>query len=131
MDLKNKEEKRNIRIDKWLWAVRLFKTRSQATEACKKSKVFVQGEPVKPSYTLKIGQSVELKTPYIIRTFTVKGLLEKRVSAKLAVNFVEETTPPEEFEKLKAIKNNPFAVRDRGTGRPTKRDRRIIQRLKQ
>lgn len=120
----------NIRIDKWLWAVRLFKTRSQATEACKKHRILVNGQPVKPSYTPKIGETVELKTStFLSRTFEVKGLLEKRVSAKIAVDFVEETTPPEIFEQMAAIRNNPFSVRDRGTGRPTKKDRRQIDDL--
>ncbi len=125
------QDNEKVRIDKWLWAVRIFKTRSQASEACKKSKILVHDEPVKPSYQLKTGETITVKTsPLITRTFQVKGLLEKRVSAKIAVDYVEETTPPEAFEKLKAIKNNPFAVRDRGTGRPTKRDRRTIERLK-
>jgi ribosome-associated heat shock protein Hsp15 len=123
--------KPNIRMDKWLWSVRLFKTRSQATDACKKQKILVNGEPVKASYTPKIGETVELKaSPMITRTFLVKGLLEKRVSAKVVGNFVEETTPPEVFDKLAAIRNNPFSRRDRGAGRPTKRDRRKTEDLK-
>ena len=121
-------DNKHIRIDKWLWAVRIFKTRTMAANACKKSKVTVNGTNVKPSYPIKIGQTVEVKNFAITRTFKVTGVLEKRVSAKLAVNFVEETTPPETFEKLKAMKNDIFALRPKGTGRPTKRDRRKIQR---
>lgn len=129
--MKQKEDS-NIRIDKWLWSVRLFKTRSQATDACKKQRVLVNGQPVKASYSPKIGETVELKTAYFLnRTFIVKGLLEKRVSAKIAVDFVEETTPPEVFEQMASIRNNPFSLRDRGTGRPTKRDRRRIDDLKE
>jgi ribosome-associated heat shock protein Hsp15 len=129
MDLKNKK---NIRIDKWLWAVRLFKTRSQASEACKKNRVTIAGEPVKPSYTVKIGETIAVKnSPLITRTFMVKGLLEKRVSAKLAVGFVTETTAPEVFEQLEAIRNNPFGLREKGMGRPTKKDRRQIEQLKE
>ncbi|MCP5054129.1 MAG: RNA-binding S4 domain-containing protein [bacterium] len=124
-----KNTKKNVRIDKWLWSVRLFKTRSQATAACKKNKVTINGIPVKPSYSIKIDETVELNYPLITRTFKVTDLLEKRVSAKLAVNFVEETTPAEAFEKLKSIRNNPFALRDRGAGRPTKKDRRNIEQL--
>jgi len=121
----------STRIDKWLWAVRLFKTRSQATDACKKHKVLVNGEPVKASYSVKLNDMIQLKTsPLLTRSFTVLGLIEKRVSAKLAAEHVIETTPPEEFEKLAAVKNNPFALRDRGLGRPTKKDRRDIQRLR-
>jgi ribosome-associated heat shock protein Hsp15 len=129
MELKNKDINRSIRIDKWLWAVRLFKTRSQATQACKKGIVIVNGDPVKPSYTVKTGITVELKSAFITRTFLVKGLLEKRVSAKVAVIFVEETTAPELFEKLAALRNSRVAVRDRGAGRPTKKERRNIDRL--
>ena len=120
----------NVRIDKWLWAVRLYKTRSQATEACKNGKVEVNGMAVKPSYHLKTGTTVAVKSPFITRTYWVKGLLEKRVSAKIAVDFVEETTAPEEIQKLETLRNNPFGLRDRGMGRPTKKDRRDISRLK-
>ena len=124
------EQEKSIRIDKWLWAVRIFKTRSMATNACKNSKVFINENSVKPSHTVKIGDVIEVKHPLITRTFKVIGLLEKRVSAKIAKDFVEEITPDEEFEKLKAIRNNPLALRERGTGRPTKRERRKIDRLR-
>jgi ribosome-associated heat shock protein Hsp15 len=124
------EQDKSIRIDKWLWAVRIFKTRSMATNACKNSKVFINETSVKPSHTVKIGDVIEVKHPPIIRTFKVIGLLEKRVSAKIAKDFVEEITPPEEFEKLKAIRNNPLALREKGTGRPTKRERRKIDSLR-
>jgi ribosome-associated heat shock protein Hsp15 len=124
------EPEKNVRIDKWLWAVRIFKTRSIATDACKKSKVFINDISVKPSHIVKIGEVIAVKQPFITRTFKVLGMLEKRVSAKLAKDFVEETTPVEEFDKLKAIRNNPLAFRERGSGRPTKKDRRKIERLK-
>lgn len=127
MESKNNE---HIRIDKWLWAVRIFKTRNMAANACKKSKVLLNGRNVKPSHTVKIGDVIEVKGSIITRTFNVNGLLEKRVSAKIAVDYVEETTPPEEFKKLRVIKDTPFALRERGTGRPTKKDRRITNRLK-
>lgn len=127
MESKNNE---HIRIDKWLWAVRIFKTRNMAANACKKSKVLLNGRNVKPSHTVKIGDVIEVRSAIINRTFNVKGLLEKRVSAKIAVDYVEETTPPEEFKKLRVIKDTPFALRERGTGRPTKKDRRITNRLK-
>lgn len=121
----------NVRLDKWLWAVRVFKTRSQATEACKSNKILINGEPVKSSHAVKIGETIEFKTPLITRSFLVKGTLEKRVSAKVVFDYMIETTPPEAFEKMAAIKNNMVAVRDRGTGRPTKRDRRLIEKLKE
>jgi ribosome-associated heat shock protein Hsp15 len=124
------EVKKNIRIDRWLWAVRIFKSRSMASSACKNSKVSINETSVKPSYSVKIGDVIEVKHPPITRIFKVIGLLEKRVSAKIAKDFVEEITPEEEFQKLKAIRNNPLAFREKGTGRPTKRDRRNIDRLR-
>ena len=122
-----------VRIDKWLWAVRIFKTRSMASSACKNGKVVIGETGVKPSHIVKIGEKIKINGgPFgpITRTFHVTALLEKRVSAKLAREFVEETTPAEEFEKLKALRNSPQGFRERGTGRPTKKDRRKIQQLK-
>jgi len=124
------EQQKNIRIDKWLWAVRIFKTRSMAANACKNSKVFIKESSVKPSHIVKIGDVIEVKHLPITRTFKVIGLLEKRVSAKIAKDFVEEITPAEEFEKLKTIRNNPLAFREKGTGRPTKKERRKTDRLR-
>lgn len=120
----------NPRIDKWLWAVRIFKTRSMATNACKKGRVLVNGAAAKASHTVKVGEIVELKTPPIVRTFRVLGLLEKRVAAKLVPGFMEETTPPEETRKLKMAYRSAFpGIRDRGAGRPTKKDRRDIEKF--
>jgi ribosome-associated heat shock protein Hsp15 len=124
------ENNEHIRIDKWLWAVRIFKTRNMAANACKKSKVLLNGRNVKPSHSVKIGDVIEVRHSIITRTFNVNGLLEKRVSAKIAIDYVEETTPPEEFKKLRVIKDMPFALREKGAGRPTKKDRRQIRRLK-
>jgi ribosome-associated heat shock protein Hsp15 len=113
-----------VRIDKWLWAVRLFKTRSMASDACKKNKIVIDGNNVKPSHTVKIGEEIEIKGFPITRKFKVTGLIENRVSAKLAVEFVTEITSTEELEKLKTIKSDTAAFREKGTGRPTKRERR-------
>ena len=113
---------KNVRMDKWLWAVRIFKTRSKASDACAGNKVMVDGEPV--------GEVVEVKHPPIIRTYKVLGLLERRVAAKIAVEFVEETTPQEELDKLKRHGSSVFEYRDRGLGRPTKKDIRAITKLK-
>jgi len=119
-----------IRIDKWLWAVRVFKTRTAAAEMCKKGRVSVGDLSVKPSYTVKTGEVVTVAMPPLTRTFVVKGLLEKRVSAKTAETYVEEITPPGEFEKLNIIKQTTVGFRERGAGRPTKKERRVIDRLK-
>ncbi len=117
-----------VRIDKYLWAVRIFKTRSIASEECKKGRVLVNDFPVKASKNIKLNDRIDIKFPPIIRSFIVTGLIEKRVSASLAKENVEEITEPETFAKLSAIKNN-YIVRDKGTGRPTKKDRRLIEKF--
>jgi ribosome-associated heat shock protein Hsp15 len=115
-----------VRIDKWLWAVRIFKTRSQATEACKKGRVSIGNLAVKPSRELQPGEVVRVKVHPITRSFKVLALAEKRMSAKLAVDFVLDITPPEELELLDVQKNMNWNIRERGTGRPTKKDRRDL-----
>ncbi|MDA3953071.1 MAG: S4 domain-containing protein [Bacteroidales bacterium] len=124
----NHEE--NLRIDKWLWAVRIFKTRSQAAEACKKGRVLIDDVQVKPSRVIKVGEIVFLKNPPVIYSFLVKGLLGKRQSAKIIVDYVEDITPEEEKLKLEMKRFSGVEVRDRGIGRPTKRERRLIDDLK-
>lgn len=118
----------NVRIDKYLWAVRVFKTRNLATEECKKAHVIINDVAVKPSRIVKQGETILVKFPPIIRSFVVDGIIEKRVSAALAKTYVTETTPESEFEKLKLAHNN-FVQRDRGSGRPTKKERRLIDKI--
>jgi ribosome-associated heat shock protein Hsp15 len=101
-----------------------------ATDACKKGKIFINGIAAKPSRSVKIGEVIERRESMIIRSFKVTGLLEKRVSAKVAVNYMEEITPPEEFKKLELARTTMIGVRERGTGRPTKKERRDIEKLK-
>jgi len=117
-----------VRLDRWLWAVRLFKTRNQATEAVKGGKVHVNGERVKPSRVVQIGDRVEAQLASIKRTVVVKALLEKRVGAKLVASFVDDQTPPELFVQKKTIAQS-ILQRDRGSGRPTKKERRDIEKL--
>lgn len=124
------EETDKIRIDKWLWAVRIFKTRNMAAEACKNNKISIRDNPVKPSHVVKIGEEIVYKGQYVSRSYLVKGLIEKRVSAKLAAENVEETTPPQELDKLKNIHLEFTGFRPRGMGRPSKKDRRDIDKLK-
>jgi ribosome-associated heat shock protein Hsp15 len=123
-----------VRIDKWLWAVRVFKTRSRASEACRGGRVLIDGLAVKPSRSIKPDEVVEVKQKPIIRRYRVKGLSSKRVSAKLAVELVEEITPVEELEKLKRYWQDPLgfilAKREKGTGRPTKKERRDLEKLR-
>lgn len=122
------EEK--IRIDKWLWAVRIFKTRSLATEECAKGHVTIGGIHVKASRELKGGEIIKIRMSPIERHYLVKQLTGKRMSAQLAVQFVEDVTPPEALALLNAVKVYGFESRARGLGRPTKRDRRMIDKLK-
>ena len=119
-----------VRIDKWLWAVRLFKTRSQATDACRTNKVTIGDQPVKPSREVHVGDRIHLQTGPLNRQVEVKQLLEKRVGAKLVENYLIDHTPPEEYDRVKMMKSVNFEYRDRGLGRPTKKERRLIEKLK-
>ncbi|MDD4226716.1 MAG: S4 domain-containing protein [Mariniphaga sp.] len=116
----------STRIDKWLWAVRLFKTRSQATEACKKGKVIIGNIPVKASREIHTGEVIKIRKSPVTYSFKVLALAEKRMSAKLAVEFVENITPPEELEILNMQKQMNWLTRDKGAGRPTKKERRKL-----
>lgn len=119
-----------MRIDKWLWVVRLFKTRSQATTACRAGRVSSAGNSLKPAHQVSVGQSIELREPPIQRSFKVLGLAPKRVSAALARELVTETTAREELDKLAQARRekffSPFGRRPKGLGRPTKKERREI-----
>ncbi|MBC8315115.1 MAG: RNA-binding S4 domain-containing protein [Bacteroidales bacterium] len=118
------------RIDKWLWEVRVFKTRNQATMACRAGKVQLAGQEVKPSRELQPGDEITFYRNPIKRTFRVIGFPRSRVGARLVSGYMEEITPPEEFRKLKMIKEMNYEHRDQGEGRPTKRQRRDIEELK-
>lgn len=115
-----------VRIDKWLWAVRIFKTRSQATEACKKGHITIGDLPIKASRAIQIGEVIKVRKAPITKSFKVLGLSGKRMGAKLIVDFVEDVTPPEELELLEMQRNMRWSERDKGTGRPTKKDRREL-----
>lgn len=119
-----------VRVDKWLWAVRVFKTRSRATEACRKGKVLIEGQVVKPSRILKINDIVQVKKFPVLYSYRVLGLLGKRLSAKAIQEFAENITPEEELDKLK-VKDTFYIFRDKGAGRPTKKERRIIDKLRE
>jgi ribosome-associated heat shock protein Hsp15 len=115
-----------VRVDKWLWAVRIFKTRSQATEACRKGHVSIGNLPVKPSRAIHPGEIVKVRKAPIVRSFKVLELAEKRMSAKITAEYLEDVTPPEELEIQEMQKNMRWIVREPGTGRPTKKDRREL-----
>ncbi len=119
-----------IRIDKWLWAVRLFKTRTQASDACKGGKVKMNGVNLKPSREVKAGDILEVHHNHIKRTVKIKVAAKNRVAASLVPDLMEDLTPAEEFEKLDMMNKLNQEKRDRGMGRPTKKDRRDIDRIK-
>lgn len=110
-----------IRIDKWLWAVRIFKTRSLASEACHKGKIRIGDQTVKASREVKLNDVISIQQQQMTKTIKVSALLEKRVSAKLVPEFMEDLTPAQEYEKVETIKAVSFIYRPRGLGRPTKR----------
>lgn len=122
-------ETEKLRIDKYLWAIRIFKTRSLATEACKAGRVKLNGQNVKPSYVVKVGETYSIQKGIERKVIHVIGLLERRVDAKTAVQFYEDRTPVEETYAYKSAFHAPVLKRDRGTGRPTKKDRREIDDL--
>lgn len=118
-----------VRIDKWLWAVRLFKTRSLATEECKKGRVTIDGVTVKPSRVPKPGDIIKVRKNPVTYSYRVIGLIGKRIGAKLVHEYVEDITPPEELKILEMRQQMGSFERDRGAGRPTKKDRRDLDRL--
>lgn len=114
------------RIDKYLWAIRVFKTRSAAIEAIKGGKVKCGKDNVKPSREVKKGDVYTIQLGMLQKTIRVTGLLEKRLSAKEAINYYEDLTPHEEYQKIELLQDYPFMRRERGTGRPTKKERREL-----
>jgi len=119
-----------LRIDKYLWAIRLFKTRNLATEACKGGKVKLNGQHVKPSHLVKEEEVFHIQKGTERKVIKVNALLERRVDAKTAVSFYEDLTPTEETLTYKSMFYAPVLRRDRGAGRPTKKDRREIDDLR-
>lgn len=115
------------RIDKWLWAARIFKTRTIAAEACKKGRVSINGAQAKPSRMIKPGDVINVKKSPITYSFKVLQAIEKRVGAKLVPEVMENVTTPDQYELLEMSKISGFIDRARGTGRPTKKDRRSIE----
>ncbi|MET3112583.1 ribosome-associated heat shock protein Hsp15 [Pedobacter sp. CG_S7] len=122
-------ESEKLRIDKYLWAIRLFKTRSLATEACKAGRVKIKGQNIKPSAIVKPGDVYQVSRGIEKKIIEVVALLYNRVEAKLAVTMYKDITPLEETHAFKSMFHAPVLKRDRGTGRPTKRDRREIDDL--
>lgn len=114
------------RIDKWLWAARIFKTRSIAADACKNGRVSIGGVNVKPSHAIKVGEVVAVRKPPVTYSFRILKTIEQRVGAKLLPEIYENVTTPDQYELLEMNRISGFVDRARGTGRPTKKDRRAM-----
>ena len=117
----------DMRIDKWLWATRVFKTRTLATDACKLGRVTKNGMNVKPSHLIKVGDKIDVKKPPITFTFEVVGLLNNRVGAKLVPNYLKYITALEQYQILEMARIGGFVKRQKGLGRPTKKDGREMK----
>ena len=112
--------KSEVRVDKWLWAMRVFKTRTIATDACKKGRVSIGGTSVKPSRTIKVGDVIDVKKPPITYTFRVLALTENRLGAKLVPDYLENITPQSQYDLLEMTRISGFVDRQKGLGRPTR-----------
>lgn len=123
------DQESNSRIDKWLWSVRIFKTRSIAAEYCKKGRVLMNSNSVKPSKDLRLGDIVIIRKPPVTYSFRVKGIPRNRIGAKLVSEYLENITPAEELQKLDPNFMAFYGERERGTGRPTKKERRSIDTI--
>ena len=116
----------DARVDKWLWAARIFKTRAIAAEACKKGRVMMNGMPVKPAKLVSAGDVLDVRKPPVTYTYKVLQAIEQRVGAKLVPDVLEDLTAPEQLELLEMNRIGGFVDRARGTGRPTKKERRQL-----
>jgi ribosome-associated heat shock protein Hsp15 len=119
------------RVDKWLWAMRVFKTRTIATDACKKGRVMIGASAVKPSRTIKPGDIIEVRKPPITYSFRVKAVTGNRLGAKLVPEYLENITPQSQYELLEMTRISGFVDRRKGLGRPTKRDSRELSRFRE
>jgi len=120
----------SLRIDKWLWEVRLFKTRSQATDACKAGKIKIDGQNVKPAKDIRVGDIITVSLNPLFKTVKVKQFPKSRLGAKLVLDYMEDLTLQSEYDRVKLIEATNAEYRDRGAGRPTKKSRRVIDKLK-
>lgn len=118
-----------VRIDKWMWATRIFKSRTIAVDACKKKRVMIGGVNVKPSRMIKVGEIIQVRKPPIVYSFKVLALTERRMGAKLVPEYLENVTTPDQYEILEMNKISGFVDRAKGMGRPTKKDRRELEQF--
>ena len=123
-------EDKPMRIDKYLWAVRIYKTRSLAADECRKGRIIINDISVKPSRIVEVNEIITVKKPPVLYKYKIINVIENRISAKLVSQFIDDITPDEEKLKLDFSLKGGIIHRDKGTGRPTKKERRIIDRLK-
>ena len=129
LSISSADDMDSVRLDKYLWAIRAYKTRTDATDACKGGKVRLNGYDVKPSKEVRPGDVIVVRKGAVTYTYKVLDLVDKRLGAKLVPDYAENQTPQEELDKLRAPVETFFLKRDRGTGRPTKKDRRQMENL--
>ena len=118
-----------VRIDKWMWATRIFETRTIAADACKKNRVMIGGVNMKPSRMVKVGDVIQVRKPPITYSFEVLALTDRRMGAKLVPNYLKNVTTPDQYEILEMNKISGFVNRAKGLGRPTKKDRRELEQF--
>lgn len=123
----DKNQPADVRLDKWLWATRVFKTRSQAAEACDAGHVKLGGHTVKPAHKVHVGEVFTVKVGELTRTVRVVGLLTQRVGAKLVPNYLEDLTPQAEYDRVRTLRQHQAIIRPKGRGRPTKKERRLLR----
>ncbi len=123
------KEETELRIDKYLWAARIYKSRTLATDACNGGKVKINGKSVKPSHHIKPGEVFTIQSGYIKKTFKVIGLLSRRLSAKVVAEYIQDITPAEESMKSE-IAHRSYIQRYKGAGRPTKKERRLLDKIR-
>ena len=123
-------EKHNTRIDKWLWAVRIFQTRAMATEACSGGKVKINETAVKASRKIITGDLIQVRKGVVKHIYCVLKIAEKRMGVKLISEFLEDLTPDDELSKLKSAQKQPIHTREKGQGRPTKKERRMMEKMR-
>lgn len=118
-----------VRVDKWLWAMRIYKTRTVSTDACKKGRITLNNDPnpVKPARLVKVGDTVHVRKPPVTYSFLVKAVTENRLGAKLVPNYLENITPQDQYDLLDVVKISGFVDRRKGLGRPTKKEGRDLQ----
>ena len=124
-------EKHTTRIDKWLWAVRIFKSRAMATAACVGGKVKIDGTTVKASRNIQKSDIIQVRMGVVKYLYKIRQIADKRMGAKLVPDFLEDMTPEEELAKLKSAQKQPIQTREKGQGRPTKRERRNMDKFRE